>query len=162
MNKLGIDSVMLDTSFCIRLMDKNDPLHQNAFDYFRYFITEKISMHISTIAVAEYAVGDDPANLPINNLQIETFDFLDGETAGNFHREIKGDSNKIEAYNRSIVVNDVKILAQIKTKKIHAIISKDLNSLKKYIMPLTNRNLLDVKFIDLNTPLNQALGQLFV
>jgi predicted nucleic acid-binding protein len=162
MNKLGIDSVMLDTSFCIRLMDKSDPLHQNALDYYKYFLTEKITMHISTIAVAEYAVGDDPANLPLNNLQIETFDFLDGETAGSFHKELSGNSNNIEGYNRRIIANDVKILAQIKTKKIDAVISKDLNSLRKYINPLTNRSLLDLKFIDLNIPLNQALGQLFV
>ena len=72
MNDLGIKSIMLDTSFCIRLLDNNDALHQNALDYFKYFLTEKISIHLSTIAVAEYAVGDDPANLPINNFQIES------------------------------------------------------------------------------------------
>ena len=86
MNKLGINSVMLDTSFCIRLMKQNDPLHQNALDYFKYFLSEKITLHVSTIVIAEYAVGDDPANLPLNNLQIETFDFLDGLTAGQFHK----------------------------------------------------------------------------
>jgi predicted nucleic acid-binding protein len=58
MNDLGIKSIMLDTSFCIRLMDKNDLLHTNALAYFKYFLTEKISIHVSTIAIAEYAVGD--------------------------------------------------------------------------------------------------------
>jgi len=51
---IDIKSIMLDTSFCIRLMDKNDELHQNALDYFKYFLVEKISVHISTIAIAEY------------------------------------------------------------------------------------------------------------
>ena len=110
MNKLGINSVMLDTSFCIRLMDKNDVLHQNALDYFKYFLSEKITMHISTIVIAEYGVGDDPANLPLNNLQIETFDFPDGETAGIFHKEIKGASDNIKGYNRRIIANDVKTI----------------------------------------------------
>ena len=86
MNKLGISSIMLDSSFCIRLMDKNDALHQNALDYYKFFLAEKISIHISTIVVAEYAVGDDPRNLPLSNLQIESFDFLDGATAGQFHK----------------------------------------------------------------------------
>jgi len=72
---IDIKSIMLDTSFCIRLMDKNDELHQNALDYFKYFLVEKISVHISTIAIAEYSVVDDPGNLPLNNLQIESFDF---------------------------------------------------------------------------------------
>jgi predicted nucleic acid-binding protein len=161
MNKLGINSIMLDTSFCIRLMDKNDSLHQNALDYYKYFLTEKITMHISTIVVAEYAVGDDPANLPLNNLQIESFDFMDGKIAGAFHKELKGNKANVQGYNRRIVANDVKILAQIQNKKIEGIISKDINSLTQYITPLTNSSSLQVKFVDLNTPLAQLLGQLF-
>ena len=161
MNDLGIKSIMLDTSFCIRLMDKNDALHQNARDYFKYFLTEKITIHISTIAIAEYAVGDDPANLPINNLQIEAFDFLDAKTAGLFHKEIKGSQSNIPNYNRRIIANDVKILAQIHTKKIEAVISKDLSSVKQYVQPLSKSNLLQIKFFDLNTTLQEALGKLF-
>ncbi len=161
MNKLGINSVMLDTSFCIRLMDKNDSLHKNSFDYFKYFLNEKISMHVSSIVIAEYAVGDDPTNLPLNNLQIESFDFVDGKTAGIFHNEIKGNQPNIQGYNRRIVANDVKILAQIQNKKIEGIISKDVKSVKEYINPLINSNHLQLKFIDLNVPLIQALGQLF-
>lgn len=152
---------MLDTSFCIRLMDKNDLLHQNALDYYKYFITEKITMHISTIVVAEYAVADDPNNLPLSNLQIEAFDFMDASRAGLFHREIKGSQANVEGYNRRIVVNDVKILAQIQNKKIEGIISKDVKSVKNYIAPLSNSNSLQVKFIDLNIPLTETLGQLF-
>jgi len=161
MSKLGINSIMLDTSFCIRLMDKTEALHQNALDYFRHFLTEKITMHVSSIVIAEYAVGDDPANLPLNNLQIESFDFMDGKTAGLFHREIKGDKSNVQGYNRRIIANDVKILAQIQNKKIEGIISKDLNSIRQYITPLIDSTSLQVKFIDLNIPLNQALGQLF-
>ena len=159
MSKLGVTSVMLDTSFCIRLMDNTDSLHQNALDYYKHFLTEKVTMHISTIVVAEYAVGDDPNNLPLNNLQIESFDFLDAGVAGNFHRIIKGNQDNVEGYSRRIVANDVKILAQIQTKKIEGIISKDIKSVKDYIVPLSNS--LQIKFIDLNVPLTDALGQLF-
>jgi predicted nucleic acid-binding protein len=31
-----MDSILLDTSFCIRLLKNNDELHQNAKDYFKY------------------------------------------------------------------------------------------------------------------------------
>jgi predicted nucleic acid-binding protein len=161
MNELGIKSIMLDTSFCIRLLDKNDPLHINALDYFKFFLQEKVSIHISTIAIAEYAVGDDPANLPINHLQIEAFDFLDATKAGLFHREIKGNQPNIAGYNRRVITNDVKILAQISTKNIHGIISKDVNSLRQYVQPLIAANLLQMKFFDLNTPLTTILGKLF-
>jgi hypothetical protein len=143
-------------------MDKNDALHQNALDYYKHFLTEKISVHISTIVIAEYTVGDDPANLPLNNLQIEAFDFLDAKTAGLFHKQIKGDKANVTGYNRRIIANDVKILAQIQNKGIEALISKDLQSVKDYITPLTNFNSLQVKFIDLNIPLATTLGQLFI
>ena len=136
MNDLGIKTVMLDTSFCIRLMDKTDPLHQNALEYYRYFLQEKITVHLSTIAITEYAVGDDPQNLPLSNIQIEAFDFLDAREAGNFHKFFKGAQPTIEGYNRRLIVNDLKIFAQVKTKKLDAIISSDIESLKRYMNPL--------------------------
>jgi len=37
-----MDSILIDTSFCIRLVKKDDPLHQNAIDYFEYFLDKKI------------------------------------------------------------------------------------------------------------------------
>lgn len=161
MADLGIQSVMLDTSFCIRLMNNTDPLHQSALDYFKYFLQEKISMHISTIAIAEYAVGDNPDNLPLKNMQIETFDFIDSKAAGSFHAEIRKHKGSIPGFERSVIANDVKILAQIGTKKIDAIITKDSKSKSKYVEPLTNAGMLNLKFLDLNTPLNIALGLLF-
>ena len=153
---------MLDTSFCIRLMDKTDILHQNALEYYKYFLEEKITIHVSTIVIAEYAVVDDPVNLPLNNFQIESFDFIDAKSAGLFHTHLKGNQENIEGYNRRLVVNDIKILAQIQTKKIEGIISKDLKSLKQYITPLIDANYLNVKFIDLNITLSQTLGKLFI
>lgn len=41
MSKLGIESIMLDTPFCIRLMDANDNLHTHALEYFRFFCRKK-------------------------------------------------------------------------------------------------------------------------
>lgn len=161
MNRLGIESIMLDTSFCIRLMDANDDLHSNALEYFKFFLQEKIIIHLSTIAVAEYSVGDDPQNLPLANLQIETFDFRDAATAGIFHKELMGNRTNVAGYNRRIIANDVKILAQIKNREIQAIISKDVQSLASYVNPLINSNLLSLRFIDMNKRLNEQLGELF-
>lgn len=162
MNKPGINSVMLDTSYCIRLMDNTDSLHANAIDYYKYFLQEKITIHISTIVIAEYAVVDDPNNLPLTNLQIEAFDYIDGKVAGNFHALIRGNKSNIAGFNRRIIANDVKILAQISNKQIESIISKDTKSISEYINPLSGKTSLQLKFIDLNIPLNQCLGQLFV
>lgn len=161
MSSLNINSVMLDTSYCIRLMDNSDTLHPNALAYFRYFLTEKITIHLSTIAIAEYAVGDDPANLPLDKLQLETFDFFDAKIAGNFHSTLKGNQSNIQNYNRRIIANDVKMLAQLHNRQIDAIITKDVASYSSFIQPLTNGGLINVRFLDLNIPLNTVLGQLF-
>jgi predicted nucleic acid-binding protein len=161
MSSLGFKSIMLDTSFCIRLMDNQETLHQNALDYFRYFLSEKIIIHLSTIAVAEYAVGDDPVNLPVDKLQIESFDFRDAIVAGKFHGHLRGIKTNVEGYNRRIIANDIKMLAQIESRKIEAIITKDVASYSKFVKPLIDNNLLSLLFIDLNTPLNVALGKLF-
>ncbi len=152
---------MLDTSYCIRLMDESDLLHQNALDYFRYFSSEKITIHISTVAIAEYGVLDDVNNLPLDYLQIESFDFRDAETAGKFHNQVIGKKQNIDGYNRRIIANDIKIFAQTHTKQIDAIITKDIESYSRYVKPLTNAGLLQIKFLDLNIPLNTALGELF-
>ena len=42
--------VLLDTSFFIRLLNEEDPLHENAFGYFRYFLEHDFVIKISTIA----------------------------------------------------------------------------------------------------------------
>ena len=44
--------VLLDTSFFIRLLNEEDPLHEKAFGYFRYFLEHDFVIKISTIAIA--------------------------------------------------------------------------------------------------------------
>ena len=80
-----MNSILLDTSFCIRLLKSNDLLHNNAKDYFKYFLEQKIEIYISSIVVAEYSVKDDVNNLPLEFVKIIPFDFFDGKTAGEFH-----------------------------------------------------------------------------
>lgn len=65
--------VFCDTSFFIRLLDKNSPLHTKAKDYFKYFTENGFDLLISTIAIAEYCAGGDIGELPLQNLQIVPF-----------------------------------------------------------------------------------------
>jgi predicted nucleic acid-binding protein len=57
-------SVLLDTSFFIRLLNDEDPLHQHAKDYFKYFLEQEIILKISTVSVAEYCVVGKVGDLP--------------------------------------------------------------------------------------------------
>lgn len=52
-------SVILDTSFMIRLLNESDKLHNNALGYFHYFLEQGIPMYFSTVSIAEYCVKGD-------------------------------------------------------------------------------------------------------
>ena len=67
-------SVLLDTSFFIRLLNSDDFLHTNAKDYFKYFLENEILLKVSTISIAEYCVKGRIDELPLRNLEIISFD----------------------------------------------------------------------------------------
>lgn len=39
------NGVLLDTSFFIRFLNDDDPLFQNALEYFKYFLAEEINKY---------------------------------------------------------------------------------------------------------------------
>ena len=90
-----MNSILLDTSFCIRLLKQDDPLHKNAYEYFQYFLENKIEMFLSTIVISEYSVKDDIANLPLQTMKIIPFDFLDGKIAGEFYSILTNNKTNI-------------------------------------------------------------------
>ena len=61
--------VLLDTSFFIRLLNEEDPLHDNALGYFRYFLENDFVIKISTIAIAEYCVRGEVNELPAHPIK---------------------------------------------------------------------------------------------
>jgi predicted nucleic acid-binding protein len=154
-------SVLLDTSFCIRLLKKDEPLHQNAVDYFQYFLEQKIELFISTIAIAEYSVKDDPMNLPLKMMKIIPFDFFDGKTAGEFHSILLEQKNKAQDIDRNIVKDDCKLIAQLFNRKIEGYITKDRKSFSQIIKPITETRGFSIQLIDLSVTLKDFKGELF-
>lgn len=61
-------SVLLDTSFFIRLLNDEDELHNNALGYFKYFLENEITLKVSTITIAEYCVLGKIEDLPLINI----------------------------------------------------------------------------------------------
>ncbi|TVQ14015.1 MAG: type II toxin-antitoxin system VapC family toxin, partial [Balneolaceae bacterium] len=107
-------SVLLDTSFFIRLLNDEDPLHKNARDYFKYFIDNEIVTRISTISIAEYCVMGDISELPLRNLQVVPFNLDHAKRAGEFAQTIFAQKNitRAELIPRAIIPNDSKLFAQ--------------------------------------------------
>ena len=128
MNKF--ESILLDNSFVTRLLKADDEYHQNVVDYFEYFLEQKIVLYLSTIVVSEYAVADDPDNLlALNSFQILEFDYGDAKLAGEYFAFLKDDSELRNIESRKVIINDLKLFAQIKNRKIDAFITKDRKAL---------------------------------
>jgi len=107
-------SVLLDTSFFIRLLNDDDPLHKNSVGYFKYFLKEDYILKISTITIAEYCVIGSVTDLPLKNLQILAFNLDHAIKTGEFAKIIF-EENKIskeKLHPRAIIPNDSKLFAQ--------------------------------------------------
>ena len=155
-------SVLLDTSFFIRLLNDKDPLHSNALGYYKYFLENEITLKISTISIAEFCVLDSLDNLPLKDLQILPFNVKEAEKTGEFAKIIFN-KNKIEAEKllpRAIIPNDAKLFAQSDIDKtIEYFITSDKRSkntlalLKKEINP-------HFEIISIDTPFSETFGVL--
>lgn len=156
-----MDSILIDTSFCIRLLKSNDPLHQNAKDYFKYFLEQKIDIYLSSIVIAEYSVKDDANNLPLEFVKIIPFDFYDGKTAGEFHSILIENKQDVSGIERNVIKDDCKLIAQIFNRKIDAYITKDRKSFAKIIKPIQNLKGFNLELLDLEIPFKDFKGELF-
>lgn len=155
-------SVILDTSFMIRLLNESDSLHLNAKGYFRYFLENNIPMYFSTISIAEYCVIGDFEDLPFRNIRILPFNIFHAEKAGEFAKILfdarKGKS--IEVPNRLIIPNDSKLFAQgAYEKDVKYFVTSDVKS-KKYIDAIQASTRAEIEHLDINTPYSSKFGQI--
>lgn len=147
-------SVILDTSFMIRLLSESDKLHSNALGYFRYFLENNIPMYFSTVSIAEYCVKGDFHDLPFQNIRVLPFNIFHAKEAGRFAKtlfaaKIKG---MITIPDRLIIPNDSKIFAQgsIETD-IRYFVTADVKS-RNVIEALRIECAADIEHLDINTP----------
>ena len=153
-------SVLLDTSFFIRLLNDEDPLHINAKGYYKYFLENEIILKVSTITIAEYCVGGELNDLPLRNIQIIPFNLNQAQRTGEFAKIIFTENKtlKEKIKPRAIIPNDAKLFAQADLDETitHFVTSdvrsnKTLNALKKGTNP-------NFKIMEISTPYHQTFG----
>jgi predicted nucleic acid-binding protein len=150
-------SILLDTSFFIRLLNDEDPLHTNAVGYFRYFLENDIILKVSTISIAEYCVLGNLEDLPLKNIQIVPFNLKEAEKTGQFANIIFAE-NKVSEEKltpRAIIPNDSKLFAQADLdKSVTHFVTSDIRSkntlalLKKGTNPKFEIISIDVPFTE--------------
>lgn len=155
-------SVILDTSFMIRLLSESDKLHTNALGYFCYFLEHNIPMYFSTISVAEYCVRGDFHDLPFQNIRVLPFNIFHAKEAGRFANTLFSAKAKglIRIPDRLIIPNDSKIFAQCSMEKdIRYFVTSDVKS-KNVIETLRIECAADIEHLDINTPYATYYGLL--
>ena len=152
-------SVLLDTSFFLRFLNDEDPLYIHADGYFRHFLREEMTMLISTISIAEYCVGGDLSELPLQNLQILPFNVGHAKRTGKLARVVFRHRNKLNLTNRLIIPNDTKLSAQADVESsVLYYLSSDTESQKIYgILRSQNANP-KFEFLNLHVPPSEAFG----
>lgn len=153
-------SILLDTSFFIRLLNDEDPLHENAKNYYKYFLENDIILKISTISIAEYCVKGKVDELPLKNLQIVPFNLDQAKRTGEFAEAIF-EENQISTKKinpRAIIPNDSKLFAQADLdKSITHFVTSDVRS-KKTLDALKKRIAPRFEIIDISIPYNETFG----
>ena len=155
--------VLLDTSFFIRLLNEEDPLHNNALGYFRYFLEHDFVIKISTIAIAEYCVRGNVSELPLKNMLIVPFNFDHAQRAGKMIAEVYAEKKKRGATitPRTVVPNDTKMFAQADVEPdINFYGTADVECKKVYKMIESAEGKLSFDFIDITIPYTTFFGLL--
>lgn len=155
--------VLLDTSFFIRLLNGEDPLHENAMGYFIYFLKNGFIIKISTIAIAEYCVRGEVSELPLKNLLVVPFNFDHAQRAGKMIAEVYAEKKKRGAIitPRAVVPNDTKMFAQADIEPdINFYGTADVESKKVYDLIKSAEGKLSFSFIDITIPHYTYFGEL--
>ena len=157
------EAVLLDTSFFIRLLNKNEKLHENARGYYRYFLDHDYTLKISTISIAEYCVRGKRSDLPLKQLMVSPFNIDDAEQAGHFARILFENKNALKKKKlpRVLIPNDSKLFAQAHyDSDVAYYVTADSRS-EIPIKILNDHTAVDFRYIDIHTPWNEQFGELF-
>ena len=117
------NSVLLDTSFVISLVDDSRKNHTHAVDFYRYFIENKIHMILSAIVTSEFCIKQSIYDLPLNNFRLLPFNIPESHHLSNVFID------KFKSYNpdttRSEIKDDYKIVSQCSFNNIKYLITED-------------------------------------
>lgn len=154
------NGILLDTSFFIRLLNEQDPLHKNALGYYRYFLEKEFALKTSTISIAEYCVKGEIDELPMQDLQILPFNISHSIRAGKMAAVVFQYKDTLSLPDRKIISNDTKLFAQAdKEDRILHFATADVECIKIFDLIRQHTNL-KFDIIDIRNPYNETFGLL--
>lgn len=154
--------VFIDTNFLIKLLNSQDPIHENAKRYFKYFLDNQMIILVSAIAIGEYCIKGEITELPLKNIQTLNYNVFHAIKAGACG-SIAFNARKLKeiSTNRIVITNDVKLFAQAEIEKVDYYITGDKNS--REIFDLLKKDTgLSYQFIDIYETVEDSFGLLFL
>lgn len=135
--------VLFDTSFLITLVDVNRQHHSIAAQYYRLALEQQIPIYLSVIAASEFAIKQALTDLPLKQFRILPFNLPHAIRAAELWRQLDRDDSD----SRTVVRDDIKLLAQADKEFISTILTEDENTLHKYCDRLRKQGLLRVRTV---------------
>lgn len=157
---MNVNCVLLDTSFCIRLLNEKDPLHANVLGFYRHFLENEYRLKISTISVAEYCVRGKLDEIPFRNLEVLPFNVDHAVKAGEFAQISFANKDVLDLPNRLVIPNDNKLFAQAHTEtEISHFATSDTECLKIFNL-LKSKSQIDFNVMNIRETYSSVLGVL--
>ena len=139
-------SVLLDTSFLISLVDRNRANHVVAAQYYKLLLEQQSPLYFSAIVAAEIAIKQPITDFPLKNFRHIPFNIPHSVEAARIWNLLGGHDS---GDNRSVVKDDVKIMAQALHEDIPFILTEDASTLYKYCERLRASHKLNIRAIKL-------------
>lgn len=133
--------IMWDTSALISLFDDGRPSHDVAKKCYVRFVEADECQFVSTIALAEFALRNDPRFILKNRyFQVQDFNVNHALKSAAFKRltldpKIRDDINK-----REVIVNDTQIIGQAHVEQVDYILTEDKRTFKRTVDALRDSN----------------------
>ena len=161
-NKEQSKVAMLDTSFLIRLLKEDEPLHASAKAYCQYFLENNYALYVSTVAIAEYCVRGELDQLPFEYVRVLPFNLDHAEKAGDYARALyqAKDNGRYKPEQRLIIPNDTKLFAQASAIGALYFVTADVKASKA--MDILAKEIgFSVTHVDIHVPVSSFSGSLF-
>lgn len=140
-------SVLVDTSFLISFVDGSGRRKQHpvALEYYRYLLEKGIPIYLSSLVAAEFALRQPITDLPLRTFRVLPFNLTHAIQAAalNF-KELRDPGDA-----RTVVKEDIKILAQAAVEDISHVLTEDARTLYRYCDRLSADGKISTKAIKL-------------
>lgn len=147
-------SVLLDTSFLITLFNEKRTHHATAVEYYRYLLQHNVPMHFSAIVAAEFGIKQAITDLPLGNFRILNFNVPHGQKAAALWSAI---GQRDAGDSRSVVRDDVKLIAQASHEGIGFLLTDDAATLHKYSERLRAAGIIQTRALAMQDGFNANL-----